>query len=102
MNNTLLQPAAFLTLLYGGIAAGIVYDGFRLIRRIFRGRFMCTLCDGLFALCATALLAVSLLYATGGEVRIYLLAAFFSGFFLEQWSLSYLFFRLFHSILARR
>lgn len=102
MNNTLLQPAAFLALAYGGIATGILYDGLRLIRRIFRGRFMCTLCDGLFVLGATGLLAASLLYATGGEARGYLLIGYLSGFFLEQWSLSYLFFRLVHSILAQR
>ena len=102
MNNTLLQPAAFLALLYGGAAAGILYDGFRLIRRIFRGRLLCSLCDGLFVLGATGLLLLSLLFATGGEARGYLLLGFLFGFLLEQWSLSYLFFKLFHSILARK
>ena len=102
MNNTLLQPAAFLALMYGGAAAGILYDGFRLIRRIFRGRLMCSLCDGLFVLGWTGLLFLSLLYATGGEVRGYLLAGFILGFILEQWGVSYLFFRLYHSVLARK
>ena len=102
MNNTLLQPAAFLALMYGGAAAGILYDGFRLIRRIFRGRLMCSLCDGLFFLGGTGLLFLSLLYATGGEVRGYLLAGFILGFILEQWGVSYLFFRLYHSVLARK
>ncbi|HWR23983.1 MAG TPA: spore cortex biosynthesis protein YabQ [Feifaniaceae bacterium] len=102
MSNTLLQPAAFLTLLYGGAATGILYDGFRLIRRIFRGRLLCSLCDGLFVLGATGLLFASLFFATGGEARVYLLLGFVCGFFLEQWSLSSLFFNLFHSILARK
>ena len=102
MNNTLLQPAAFLVLAYGGSLAGLCYDALRLIRRIFRGRLMVTLCDGVFVLCAAGVLIISLLYATGGTIRPYLLVGYFSGFFLEQWSVSSLFFRLFHSILGKR
>lgn len=100
MSNTLLQPAAFLTLAYGGIAAGIAYDVFRLLRRLLHWRIAGTICDALFLICATAIAAAALLFATGGMLRPYLCIGFLTGFLLQQWSLSNLFFRLVYSIIA--
>jgi len=99
MSNTLLQPAAFLALAYGGIVTGIAYDIFRMIRRIFPYRFVGALCDALFLLCAAAVFVLALLYAAGGELRAYLVIGYLFGFLVQQWSLSRVFFRLFHSIL---
>ena len=101
MSSTLLQPAAFLALVYGGAAAGIVYDIFRLLRRALPWRAAQAACDALFLMCALAVAALSLLYATGGELRPYLCAAFVIGFAVQQWSLSYLFFKLLYTLLTR-
>ncbi len=102
MSNTLLQPAAFLTLLYGGIAAGIAYDVFRLLRRLIKRMLADTICDALFILCALAAAAAALLNASGGLLRPYLCAGYVAGFFLEQWSLSHIFFKFIHSIASGR
>lgn len=99
MNDPLIQPAAFLALAYGGILAGVVYDVFRLIRRFLSWRWMGALCDALFLVAAAALFAAALLGSTGGELRVYLVAGYLTGFLVQQWSVSALFFRLMHSIL---
>ncbi len=99
MNNTLLQPAAFLALAYGGAVAGIAYDVFRLIRRAFPWRAAQVVCDVLFLLCAACAAAAALLFATGGELRPYLCAGYIVGFVIEQWSLSSLFFKLLYTLL---
>lgn len=101
MSNTLLQPAAFLVMLYGGAVTGLLYDAFRLPRRLFRRRLIHTLADLLFAMLATLVAAGTLLAATGGAVRLYLVAGLLAGFFLEQWSLSYLVRHLFYSARER-
>ena len=102
MSNTLLQPAAFLTLFYGGIVAGLAYDVCRLLRRLIKRRLADTICDAFFILCALTAFLAALLNASGGQLRIYLCAGYIAGFFLEQWSLSYVFFKLIHTIAAGR
>jgi hypothetical protein len=101
MSNTLLQPAAFLTLLYAGILAGIAYDALRILRRLFVRGFVQVLCDILFALITILLLTGALLLAAGGVMRIYLLCGMALGFWLQQFSISHLFFRLFYALRAR-
>jgi hypothetical protein len=101
MSSTLLQPAAFLTLVYGGAVAGLAYDVFRLLRRALPWRAAQVICDALFLLCASAAAIIALLYATGGDIRPYLCAAYIVGFVVQQWSLSNLFFKLLYTLLPR-
>ena len=101
MSNTLLQPAAFLALVYGGIVAGMIYDVFRLIRRIVKWRFFHVLCDIVAVFGCLLACGAALLFATGGEIRPYLLVAFLAGIFLQQFSFSYLFFRAFYAFRAK-
>lgn len=101
MSNTLLQPAAFLAMLYGGVIIGIIYDVLRFFRQIGRRPFVCVVCDGLFVILATLVTACTLLFATGGTIRPYLIVGLLAGCFLEQWSLGYLVFHAFYVIRAR-
>lgn len=101
MSNTLLQPAAFLTMLYGGVIIGIIYDVLRLFRQIGKHTFICVICDGIFVILATLVTACTLLFATGGIIRPYLIAGLLVGCFLEQWSFGYLVFHMFYAIRAR-
>lgn len=101
MTNTLLQPVALLLMAYGGILTGILYDFFRLPRRLFTSRLIHVLCDVLFVIFSCAVIALSFLLASGGAIRPYLCLGLLAGFFLQQWSLSYLFFHLFYGIRAR-
>ncbi|MDL2258626.1 spore cortex biosynthesis protein YabQ [Eubacteriales bacterium OttesenSCG-928-K08] len=101
MSNTILQPASFLMMLYGGAIAGIVYDALRLPRRLFAKGWIDFVCDLLFVLLALGICIISLLYASGGSLRPYLALAFISGFFVEQWSLSFLIFQFVYAIRSK-
>lgn len=101
MSNTLLQPAAFLAMLYGGAVIGMVYDILRFLRIVCKARIAQVICDGVFALLATLMTACTLLYASGGAIRPYLAAGLAAGFIIEQWSFSYLVYHLFYAIRAR-
>ncbi len=101
MKNTLLQFPALLTMLYGGILIGAVYDLFRLLRRIFHASFVQVLCDALFCAAFFILCALFLLLSTGGELRLYPVLGLLIGFILQQYSISALFFSLFHGIQRR-
>ncbi len=96
MSTTLLQPAAFLALVYGGILAGLLYDFFRIPRLLFDNRFILALLDVLFCVCGVSALALALLFATGGTLRPYLLLGFLIGFMVEQWSVTSLFMQAFY------
>ena len=88
-------------MLYGGLLTGFLYDLFRLIRRIFRLPLVQVLCDVLFCVCALLCAGLVLLFATGGELRGYPLLGLFLGFALQQYSISALFFSLYHRLLGR-
>ena len=100
MNAVVLQPAAFLCMLYGGMIIGIAYDVFRLPRRLFRNRVCTGICDVLFAVCAAAITVGSLYWATSGELRPYTVVGLIGGIALEQVSISRVFFGALHGILG--
>lgn len=86
MNEIAAQPAVFLTMVYGGILAGLWYDVLKLFRTRFGGRFVTTLCDVLFVAGCLGLLGTALFWATGGSMRPYTIAGFVSGGVLERMS----------------
>ncbi len=101
MQNTLAQPAIALALLYAGALLGVLYDVFRIPRRVFYRRFIVNLLDLLFVLAACLFTAYSFLFITAGEVRLFELVLYAAGFALEQISVSYFFFRFWHAIKER-
>ena len=101
MNSVLLQPAAFLAMAYGGMLTGFVLDLTRIPRRLISGRAVTWIADGVFVLLSALIAALSLIFATGGSLRPYCAAGILLGFFLEQISISHLFFRFFHRIRAK-
>ncbi len=101
MSNTLLQPVAFLAMLYCGVWIGLVYDALRFIRRVIKARIVHALCDGIFVLVSFCIIAAGFLTATGGTIRLYLCAAIAIGMLLQQWSIGYLIFHAFYSLRTR-
>jgi spore cortex biosynthesis protein YabQ len=83
MENAASQPLIFLITVYGGMAAGAVYDVFRGIRSaVKRGRWLAALLDTLFIV-ALGLIVVFVLYtANMGELRLYTFVGFALGFAL--------------------
>lgn len=83
METAVSQPLIFLTTIYGGMIAGVVYDVFRWIRRtVRRGRWLAALTDTLFIL-ALGLIVVLVLYSTNmGTLRLYTFVGFALGFAL--------------------
>ena len=73
--STVNQGYAFLIMLYAGIAIGLLYDSFRLLRRLSRAKsFITGVLDAAFWLTACAVAIVALYYACEGEVRLYAIA----------------------------
>ncbi len=101
MQTTLTQPAIALALLYAGGLLGVLYDVFRIPRRIFYRRFLVNLFDLLFISAACIITACSFLFITAGEVRPFELVLYAAGFALEQISVSYFFFRFWHTLKER-
>lgn len=74
------QGKLFFAMAGTGIAIGILYDVFRLLRRIFgMGRFFTALMDLVFWLCATVVASISILFFAGGELRGFLLLGMLVG-----------------------
>lgn len=98
MSNTLLQPASLLVLAYCGVVIGIIYDIFRLLRRLLLYRAVQIVLDVFFVIICVALTAFAMLLATNGEIRGYLFLGLIAGALLQQWSLSNLFFKFFYRL----
>lgn len=98
MSNTLLQPASLLVLAYCGVVIGIIYDIFRLLRRLLLFRAVQAAADILFVIICVVLTAFAVLFATNGAIRGYLFLGLVAGVLLQQWSLSNLFFKLFYRL----
>jgi len=74
------QIWAFLLVAFLGMALGLVYDLYRVIRQIWRPkRWGTILGDALFWIFSTALAYGFLLYITWGEVRLYVVLALAGG-----------------------
>ena len=74
MQNTLNQIPVFLCCLWCGLAAGIIYDLFRLVR----------IRDTLFGAIAIGITAGALLYCDHGKIRFFTLFAIAAGALLWQ------------------
>ena len=83
MQNTLNQIPVFLCCLWCGLAAGIIYDLFRLVR-IRGNRFATAAADTLFGAIAIGITAGALLYCDGVKRRFFTLFAIAAGALLWQ------------------
>lgn len=83
MQNTLNQIPVFLCCLWCGLAAGIIYDLFRLVR-IRGNRFVTAAADTLFGAIAIGITAGALLYCDHGKIRFFTLLAIAAGALLWQ------------------
>ena len=83
MQNTLNQIPVFLCCLWCGLAAGIIYDLFRLVR-IRGNRFATAAADTLFGAIAIGITAGALLYCDHGKIRFFTLFAIAAGALLWQ------------------
>ena len=83
------QAFVFLVMVYGGIVTGLVYEFYRLLRRIFgTGRIVTAVFDILFVLCAFFIFAYILYLANAGQLRFYLLLGYVLGFLLYVFGIS--------------
>ena len=83
------QSAAFLLMLACGLRLGLLWDFFRLLRRLFQpGPLLSLGLDLLLGAGAAALLWASLLGALEGELRLYALMGALCGFLLYGATLS--------------
>lgn len=78
----LTELAGFAAAVYCGLAIGIMYDLFALLRRPFKGAVTTGIIDMLFYAAAAAMAALALLYINCGTLRLYLFAAMALGIYL--------------------
>ncbi len=89
METTEPQISIFLITLYGGMAAGIIYDVYRAIRKAAKnGRLATALLDTLFILTLGVVVTFMLYIANAGELRLYTFVGFALGFALYMTGLS--------------
>jgi len=69
-----------------------------MFRQIFHSRIADAICDTLFICAASVLFSFISFVACDGIFRLYTIASFAAGFLLEQFSISYFFFRLIHAL----
>ena len=83
--HTIGQGSVFVWMMIAGMLAGLLYDGFDLIRCIFRmGAGMTALLDALWGMVSGVLLAVMLVIANRGQMRAFVLLAVAAGFGLYR------------------
>lgn len=83
------QAQLFFAMAATGIVIGVLYDVFRLLRKMFgMGRFFTALMDLIFWLCATVIAGLSILFFAGGELRAFLLLGMLLGGALHLWVVS--------------
>jgi len=83
MDISLQQSYIFMATVYGGIVAGVLYDVYRMLRRILHaGRIVTALFDALFVLCALGVVVAVLYTVNSGELRAYSFLGFAIGFFI--------------------
>lgn len=82
---TVGQGSVFLWMLLAGMLIGLLYDGFGLLRYVLRaGTALTMLLDVLWGAASGVLLAVMLVIANRGRLRLYVLAAVLLGFVLYR------------------
>ena len=89
METTAPQIYIFMITLYGGLAAGVVYDIYRLIRRVTKkGRWLTVLLDVLFIITLGLIMLAVMYLANEGELRLFTFVGFALGFALYMAGLS--------------
>ncbi len=84
MDNSLkVQSYIFLTLVYGGLLVGLVYDLYRVFRYFLKPKKIATIIeDVLFWFIVTIVVFFVLIESTWGELRGYIFVGLFIGVFL--------------------
>jgi len=89
MDNTLSQFPIFIIAVCGGLAAGLVYDVLRLIRRLTGAkRALSFVLDTLFWLASAAIAFIAVYVSTSGELRLFHLLGLTAGFVLYIFTFS--------------
>ena len=102
METTAPQVYIFLITVYGGLLVGVVYDIYRLIRRIAkRGRWLTIVLDVLFIITLGVIVFAVLYIANSGELRLFIFLGLALGFALYMAGLS-MFFRFLGSKIRQR
>jgi len=79
----------FFATIYGGILIGLIYDLYRIFRRVFRPKKIATLVEDLIFWIVTGAAAFFvLLFSNDGELRFYTFLGFAIGAMLYIWALS--------------
>jgi len=80
---TIGQGSVFVWMAFAGMLIGLLYDLFRLLRCLFRaGTLASLLLDCMWGVLSGGVLAVMLVIANRGEIRLYVLLAVLAGFVL--------------------
>lgn len=79
MYTTLMDPARLIASVYGGVAAGALYDLLRAAGLVFTRPWQRAVLDTVYWAAVGALLAATLLYTTGGRFRPFVLIGFAGG-----------------------
>lgn len=83
------QSIAFLLMVTSGLVIGLIYDGFLLMRRLFKPGFLLTLfLDLLFGAAAAGVIILFLWRALEGELRLYAFMGTLCGLILYGFSLA--------------
>lgn len=83
------QSRIFLVMLYAGLALGLYSSVDAAARRLFKpGRLLNAIMDLTFGAVAACLIIAALLYASGGELRLYAQMGVACGFLIYQGSLA--------------
>jgi len=99
MSNTQMQPMIFLITIYGGISAGIVYDFYRLFRKLAKNRRWTTIVlDSLFIAMLGAIVVLVLYFSNSGVLRVYTILGLILGFALYLIGISPLFLHIVNRI----
>lgn len=76
---------------YAGILSGLIYDFYRMLRKLLNRKLTVVIFDVLFVICFAAVVAVTLYFSNSGSIRIYSFIGIALGFLLYMFGISPLF-----------
>lgn len=91
MNTTNIQPFIFMMTIYAGILSGLIYDFYRMLRKLLDRKWTVVVFDVLFVICFAAVITVTLYFSNSGSIRIYSFIGVALGFLLYMLGISPLF-----------
>ena len=93
------QEQVFILFFLVGIIIGIIFDFFRVIRKIFRvADYITFIQDIIFFILAGTIIISSIIIINGGEIRFYLFLAIFFGMLIYFLTISNLYVIIFYEI----